>query len=85
MEVDMTVLPRVQKLRAAAEALEGAFLTQMLKAAPQGAGSFGGGVGEEQFASFLQEAQAKQLVKAGGVGLSESLFNALMRGEIAHA
>ncbi|WP_143413001.1 rod-binding protein [Haematobacter missouriensis] len=44
----------------------------------------GGGAGEAQFASFLREAQAKQLVCAGGVGLSESLFTALINSESSH-
>lgn len=85
MEVDGASHPaRVQKIRAAAEALEGAFLAEMLKPA-EAKSDFGGGVGEEQFASFLREAQAKQLVRAGGVGLSESLFSALIRGETGNA
>ncbi|WP_341353865.1 rod-binding protein [Haematobacter massiliensis] len=56
----------------------------MLKPA-EAKSDFGGGVGEEQFASFLREAQAKQLVRAGGVGLSESLFSALIRGDTGNA
>lgn len=68
-----------QKLRAAAQKLEATFLAEMLKSAgfdAQG-GAFGGGIGEEQFSSFLREAQAEELVKAGGIGLAESLFNAM--------
>ncbi|WP_290688922.1 MULTISPECIES: rod-binding protein [unclassified Haematobacter] len=85
MEIDgMPDQSRLLKLRAAAEALEGAFLAEMLKPA-EAKNDFGGGVGEGQFASFLREAQAKQLVRAGGVGLSESLFTALIRGESGHA
>ncbi len=67
------------KLRAAAEKLEATFLAEMLKSAGLDAqdGAFGGGIGEEQFTSFLREAQAEELVRAGGIGLAESLFNAM--------
>ncbi len=66
-------------LRRAAEAMETSFLAEMLKVAGVGAPrtSFGGGIGEEQFASFLTEAHAEAIVERGGIGLSEALFNAL--------
>ena len=66
-------------LRAAAEELESTFLAEMLKSAGVGRPreSFGGGAGEEQFASFLRQAQADAMVKAGGIGLAEALFEAL--------
>lgn len=66
-------------LRAGAEKLEAAFLAEMLKAAGVGTPpeSFGGGAGEEQFASFLREAEAGAMVRAGGIGLAQSLFDAL--------
>jgi len=67
------------RLREAATSLEAAFLSEMLKAASFGAsaGAFGGGQGEEQFQSFLRDAQATEMAKAGGIGLAESLFDAL--------
>jgi Rod binding domain-containing protein len=66
-------------LRARAEEFETAFLAEMLGhsglgAAPEG---FGGGIGEEQFASFLRQEQAAAMVRAGGIGLAESIFRAL--------
>ncbi|MBT8155772.1 rod-binding protein [Epibacterium ulvae] len=65
--------------RKAAMDLESAFLAEMLKAAGLGKArdSFGGGAGEDHFTSFLVEAQAKQMTKAGGIGLAESLYHAL--------
>jgi flagellar protein FlgJ len=39
--------------------------------------SFGGGIGEEQYASFLRDAQAKEMVKQGGIGLAEMIFESL--------
>ncbi len=68
-------------LRAAAHSLEANFLAEMLKSADFGSSptSFGGGIGEEQFTSFLIEEQAKLIVEAGGLGLSEQIFDALVR------
>jgi len=67
------------KLRDAAQKLEATFLSEMLKSAGLGTprDSFGGGKGEEQFSSFLREAQAKEMAKAGGIGLAEALFEAM--------
>ncbi|MDX5358800.1 MAG: rod-binding protein [Rhodobacterales bacterium] len=71
--------PRDAVLRARAQELEGQFLAEMLRHAGAGATpeTFGGGVGEDQFASFLREAQAQAIVRRGGIGLAEHLFNAL--------
>ena len=67
------------KLRDAAEKLESTFLAEMLKSAGLGAprDTFGGGAGEEHFASFLREAQAKEMAQSGGIGLAEALFEAM--------
>lgn len=67
------------RLKDAAQKLEAAFLSEMLKAAglDKVAAGFGGGPGEEQFRSFLVDEQASAMVAAGGVGLAESLFHAL--------
>ncbi len=64
---------------AAAQALEASFLALMLEDAGVGAvpSSMGGGPGEAHFASFLREAQARGMVEAGGIGLAESLFQAM--------
>lgn len=66
-------------LRDAAQKLEATFLAEMLKSAGVGlpSDSFGGGPGEEHFASFLREAQAQDMAKAGGIGLAEALFEAM--------
>jgi len=67
------------KLREAAQQLEVSFLAEMLKSTGLGtqSGSFGGGTGEEQFGSFLRDAQANEMVTAGGIGLAEALFEAM--------
>ena len=55
----------------------------MLKSAGLGEsrGEFGGGAGEDQFSSFLVREQAAAMVRSGGIGLSESLYEALKEKE----
>lgn len=66
-------------LMASARALEAGFLSAMLQAAGAGAprDAFGGGAGEDQFSSFLVQAQAEAMVARGGIGLAQSLFTAM--------
>ena len=72
-------LDRDQALMDVAQKLEASFLAEMLKHAGFGEerSAFGGGVGEAQFASFLRAEHARALVERGGIGLSQSLFEAL--------
>lgn len=76
-------LPKAPALRKAAVELEAAFLAEMLASAGLGktSGGFGGGAGEDQFASFLVRAQAGEMARAGGIGLAETIFQALMERE----
>lgn len=71
------------RLRQAAEQLEATFLAEMLKSAGLGQSrdQYGGGAGEDQFSSFLVQEQAAAMVRAGGIGLSESLYEALKEKE----
>ncbi|MCB2128861.1 MAG: rod-binding protein [Rhodobacteraceae bacterium] len=68
-------------LRQVAVDLEATFLAEMLKSAGLGEArsEMGGGVGEEQFSSFLRSEQAKLMAQQGGVGLAENIFEALKR------
>lgn len=68
-----------KSLQNAAKELEAGFLTEMLKAAGLGKSreTMGGGAGEDQFTSLLVRSQAEQIVESGGIGLAESLFQAL--------
>lgn len=70
---------RQTPLYRAAQELETSFLSEMLGAAGLGRSpeAFGGGAGEDQFASFLRTEQARAIVGAGGIGLAESLYHAL--------
>lgn len=67
----------------AGQRMEAHFLAEMLSftglnATPEG---FGGGEGEDQFASFLRREQADQITQAGGIGLAEVIAKALMEAE----
>ena len=70
-------------MRAAAEQLEATFLAEMLKSAGVGESrkTFGGGAGEDQFSSFLVQEYARATVDRGGLGLSESIYRSLVRGQ----
>lgn len=74
---------RIQELRETAQRLEASFATEMLKAAGMGKpmGGASGGIGEEQFSSFLLEQRASALVAAGGFGLTDSLLQSLIKSE----
>lgn len=66
-------------LRQAAQELEASFLAEMLKSAGVGETpkAFGGGAGEDHFASFMRTEHAKAMAANGGIGLAEALFDAL--------
>lgn len=67
-------------LREAARSLEAGFLTEMLKSARLGEldNSLSGSAGESHFASFQREALAREMVRAGGIGLAEIILKSLM-------
>lgn len=72
---------RLADLKDAAIRLEASFLAEVLKSAGMGMprDAFGGGHGEEQFASLLVQEQAERIAQAGGIGLAETIFDALKR------
>lgn len=75
--------PKEHQLMTKAKDLEVGFLSEMLGYAGFGKTdeTFGGGIGEDQFSSFLRDAQARKMVERGGIGLAEHLFQALMKGQ----
>lgn len=75
--------PRDALLRSRAQELEAAFLAEMLSHAGLDAesGRFSGGSGETQFTSFLRDEQARQMVRHGGIGLAEQIFQSLRQRE----
>ena len=62
-----------------AQQFEAAFLSEMLKYTGLNApsASFGGGAGEDAFASFLTDEYARLLAQRGGIGLAEKVFELL--------
>ncbi|NOX72649.1 MAG: hypothetical protein GXP03_03150 [Alphaproteobacteria bacterium] len=66
-------------LRDVSRALESSFIAEMLKSAGVGKPreTYGGGVGEDGFSSFLVSAQADMIVESGGFGLAEQIFQSL--------
>lgn len=77
--------PARGKLMEKAKELEAAFLSEMLSHTGMGESSesFGGGAGEDQFASFLRNEQARMMVEKGGIGLAQTLFESLVRSQEA--
>lgn len=71
--------PHDARLRAVAQEFEAVFLQEMLKNSGINTPSenFGGGVGEEAFASMLTEQYATALAEKGGIGLAEHVYKAL--------
>lgn len=71
------------ELRRLSQSFEAAFISEMLKHAGFGAasGAFSGGVGEDQFASLMRDAQAQELAVEGGFGLAEQIFDAIWARE----
>lgn len=62
--------------KAVAEDFEAVFISQMLShmfAGLEVDPVFGGGKGEEVFRSFMIEEYGKQIVQAGGIGVSEAV------------
>lgn len=74
------------QLHQAAVNLEASFLAEMLKEAGFGKAreSMGGGPGEEYFSSFMVDVHAKNLAKRGGIGLAETIFEALKEKQNEH-
>ena len=62
-------------LRDTAIEFEALFLAEMLKSAKVGETSgFDGGLGQQHFASFLRDAQAREMAARGTLGLAEKVF-----------
>ncbi len=79
----LTKASNEQRLREAAKEMEAVFLAEMLKHAKLGSAreTNGGGAGEEAFAGMLATEQARLLAERGGIGLAESIFQALAARE----
>lgn len=72
----------LSRIRRTAEDFEASFLSQMLKPMFEGLSTeapFGGGEAEETWRSFLIDAMAKQTVKAGGIGLADTVMKEMIK------
>lgn len=80
---DILPPPPPDQLPALSRRLETQVLSTMLAAAGlhETSGSWQGGAGEMQFASFLRDAQATEIVKAGGLGLAAQIQAALLAAD----
>ena len=76
------------KTKAAAQQFEAMFLNSMFQqmyAGLQGDGPFGNSTGVGPWRSFLTEEYAKSFVKAGGVGIADSVYKSLLTLQEARA
>jgi Rod binding domain-containing protein len=64
-------------IKKAAQNFESVFISQMFKGIG-GDSLFGGGHGEEMFRSLLVDEYSKQVVKRGGLGLTDTVMRALI-------
>jgi Rod binding domain-containing protein len=65
-----------------AQAFESQFLSAMLGQMFEGVTTsepFGGGEGEAAFKSFMMDAMAKQMTKAGGIGVAASVQKEMLK------
>ncbi len=70
------------RMREAAESFEAVFIAQMLEGMSAGLkpdATFGGGQAEGMHRSMLNEEYGKQIVKRGGIGVSEAIFREMLR------
>ena len=70
------------KAKDAAQKFESQFLSVMFQHMFEGIktdGPFGGGQGEEMFRSLMTEAMGKQVAKAGGIGLADTVQREILK------
>jgi flagellar protein FlgJ len=70
------------KIKTTAQNFETSFLSVMMQSMFQGVDEndpMGGGQGEQQFRSVLTDAMAKQVTKAGGIGLASSFEREMLK------
>ena len=74
---------RKSAMKATAEEFEAVFLAEMLShtSLAETSDNFGGGAGEDAFKSMLTREWANQLTEKGGIGLSETIYKALIARE----
>jgi len=70
------------QIRETAQKFEASFLSVMMQSMFEGVKTsepFGGGQGEEMFKSLLTEAMAKEVSRAGGIGVASSVQREMLK------
>jgi len=70
------------QIKQTAQDFEASFLSVMMQQMFTGIstdGPFGGGAGEEMFRSVLTDAMAKQVTKAGGIGVANTVEREMLK------
>jgi Rod binding domain-containing protein len=77
---DLPKQPGEARLRASAIRFEAAFLAEMLRHAGLGKtpSAFNGGAGEAAFSGTLIQEYATRISEAGGIGIADRIFQALL-------
>lgn len=81
-QVSAAELAKRGQIKQTAQDFESTFLSVMFQQMFSGLptdGPFGGGAGEEMFRSVLTDAMAKQVSKAGGVGVAASVEREMLK------
>lgn len=82
MQVNLipAVAPKHPQMFEAAQKVEAQFLAMMLESAGlnETPALLGGGQGESQFSSLMIEQQAQAMVRGGGIGLAQSIYDAMV-------
>lgn len=70
-----------EKIAKTSKDFESSFLSIMLGEMFKGVGGgeFSGGQGEEMFKTFLTDAMSKQIVRAGGIGISDTVQREMLK------
>ena len=75
-------LARRGQIKQTAREFEASFLSVMMQQMFSGlstSGPFGGGAGEEMFRSVLTDAMAKQMSRAGGIGVAANVEREMLK------
>ncbi|NGM49765.1 chemotaxis protein chel [Caulobacter sp. 602-2] len=70
------------KIKETAQKFEASFLSVMMQSMFEGVKTpepFGGGQGEEMFKSLLTDAMAKEVTKAGGIGVASTVQREMLK------
>lgn len=84
----LSAVRNAKKIEEVAQEFEAVFVTEMMKPMFEGLSTdemFGGGKGEEVFQGFLLQEYGRNVVKAGGYGLSDALKAELIRQQEARS